>query len=121
MALSQNASTKFLLLLFNFITMTDYTMFTAMPVNEFVHLIKQTVKDSMKNELTELINSSKAQPEELMTIEEASKFLHVSKVTVHKWKKNKLIKAYRIGRKIYFKKHELIEAMNLKTKNLTLL
>ena len=47
----------------------------------------------------------------LLSIEEACKLLLVSKVTIHKWKKRKLIRSYRIGRRIYFKKGEIIQAL----------
>ncbi len=86
------------------------TLFVAMPFDEFTELIQKTIKNELKNFS---IVPQPVQTEELLSIEEAGRLLHVSKVTIHKWKKQKLIKAYRIGRKIYFKRQELIEAVAL--------
>ena len=87
-------------------------LITAMYVDDFSGLIKESikeaVKDSIREEFIKFINNPTAQQENLLSIEEAEKFLHVSKPTIHKWKKSKKIQSYRIGRRIYFKKHELV-------------
>lgn len=87
---------------------TDATFFVAKPLSELLELIQNMIRNELvKFDPTKI----KTPPEELMTIEEACQFLHVSKVTIHKWKKRKLIFSHRIGRKIYFKRHELLAAM----------
>lgn len=87
----------------------DPTVFTAIPLSELLQLIG----DLLDKKLIEFTNINQSEPEEeLITIEEAGELLHVSKVTIHKWKKQKRIKAYRIGRRIYFKKQELLNAMH---------
>ncbi|TKC57623.1 helix-turn-helix domain-containing protein [Pedobacter hiemivivus] len=48
---------------------------------------------------------------DLMDMEEALKFLKVSKVTIHNWKKKGIIKSHKMGRKLYFKRSELLEAI----------
>lgn len=48
---------------------------------------------------------------DLMDMEEAIKFLKVSKVTIHNWKKKGIIKSHKMGRKLYFKRPELLEAI----------
>jgi excisionase family DNA binding protein len=50
---------------------------------------------------------------DLMDMTEVLKFLKVSKVTIHNWKKKGIIKSHRIGRKLYFKKSELDSAIRL--------
>ena len=85
------------------------TLFVAMPFDEFQELIQKTIKNELKNFS---IIPQQIQSDELLNIEEAGALLHVSKVTIHKWKKKNLIQAYRIGRKIYFKRQELIEAID---------
>ena len=87
------------------------TLFVAMPFDEFTELIQKTIKNELKNSS---IIPQQVPKDDLMSIEEAGALLHVSKVTIHKWKKKKLIQAYRIGRKIYFKRQELIDAINTK-------
>ncbi|MGG9964484.1 helix-turn-helix domain-containing protein [Ferruginibacter sp. SUN106] len=85
------------------------TLFVAMPFDEFQELIQNTIKNELKK--FSIVPQPTPQ-DDLMSIEDAGALLHVSKVTIHKWKKKKLIQAYRIGRKIYFKRRELIEAIN---------
>ena len=85
-------------------------------VDDFVALIKdsitQTVKDSIREEIQNFINSPKSQQDELLTIQEAAKFLRVSKPTIYKRIKNKSLRPYTFGgRRIYFKKQELIDSM----------
>lgn len=85
------------------------TMFVAMPLNEFQELIEKMINDGLEK------FSRKPIPvptDELLSIEEVCTMLHVSKVTIHKWKKRKLIFSYRIGRKIYFKRQEVISCLN---------
>ena len=48
---------------------------------------------------------------DLIDMDETLAILKVSKMTIHNWKKTGIIKSYKMGRKIYFKKSELIEAM----------
>ena len=88
---------------------SDATLFVAMPFSEFKELIEKMID----NGLEKYINKpAPAQKEELLSIEEACALLRVSKVTIHKWKKRRLILSYRIGRKIYFKKQELLNSLN---------
>ena len=89
---------------------SNATVFVAMPFGEFQELIEQTIKNELKNFA---IVPQQIQADELLNIEEAGALLHVSKVTIHKWKKKKLIQAYRIGRKILFKRKELLDAINM--------
>jgi excisionase family DNA binding protein len=48
---------------------------------------------------------------DLIDTEETLSILKVSKMTIHNWKKKGIIKSYKVGRKIYFKKSELIEGI----------
>ncbi len=85
----------------------DPTVFTAIPLSELLQLF-----DELLDKKINFIRMLQVQPDEtLMTIEEAGELLRVIKVTIHKWKKQKRVKAYRIGRRIYFKKQELLNAI----------
>ena len=93
---------------------SDATFFVAKPLSELLELIQSMIR----NEFVKFNSKDTKSPiEELMTIEETCEFLHVSKVTIHKWKKKKLIFSHRIGRKIYFKKQELMTAITQKKSN----
>ena len=92
--------------------MANATMFTVMPISELCELIKKSVAESFSNELKLFLKDSTKEQEPLLKIEEACQLLKVSKVTIHKWKKQNKIQSYRIGRKIYFKKSELLNSLN---------
>lgn len=47
-------------------------------------------------------------PDEFLTIQQVSKLLDVSLVTLHKWKKQGKIKFYRFGSRIRFKKSDIL-------------
>ncbi len=91
---------------------TDATFFVAKPLSELLELFRNMIHDEFNKFSTK---PAQTPPVELMSIDETCKFLQVSKVTIHKWKKKKLIVSHRIGRRIYFKKQELLEAMNSMT------
>ncbi len=57
-------------------------------------------------------------PEELLTIEDLVKMFNVSKVTIHKWKKKGIIPFYKMNRRVFFKKSEVIESMQQKKRKL---
>ena len=60
-------------------------------------------------------NSTKKDEERLedglLGMEETLKLLKVSKVTIHNWKKKGIIKSHKMGRKLYFKRAELMDAI----------
>ena len=77
-----------------------------------------------KEELKEIIQLSidnafkKIQPEKeegennsLLKIDEISRILNVSKVTIHKWNKEGLIPFHRMSNRIFFKKAEILDSL----------
>jgi hypothetical protein len=70
--------------------------------------------EAIKKQLAEIEKAiqQKEEPEELMTLEEVSKLFHRTPVTIHAWKKAGLLPFYRISGKVYFKKHECLEALS---------
>jgi excisionase family DNA binding protein len=85
-------------------------VFVTMPADEFQLLLQKAVEDAFERIAAKF--NSPIKTEELMSMEETCKFFQVSRVTIQQWKKSKKINAYRIGRKLYFKKHELISSMD---------
>jgi predicted DNA-binding transcriptional regulator AlpA len=79
------------------------------------NVISITIKDLLSsfssNALSNPLPDPKNDKEELLNMEEVLKFLKVSKVTIHNWKKKGIIKSHRIGRKLYFKRCELMNAI----------
>lgn len=93
---------------------------------EQILLISITL-DELLDKITERINIAlsmtlerKKTPtsEDLLTIEDMERLFKVSKVTIHKWKKRGLIPFYKINRKVYFKRSEVINSMIHKKRKL---
>lgn len=55
-----------------------------------------------------IAESPKSNSDEFLTIQEVSKLLSVSLVTLHKWKKQGKIKFYRFGSRIRFRKSDVL-------------
>ena len=72
--------------------------FIADVANEVVKRIEQHGK----------VESPKSHTDEFLTIQEVSKLLGVSLVTLHKWKKQGKIKFHRFGSRIRFRKSEVL-------------
>jgi excisionase family DNA binding protein len=87
----------------------DPTVFTAIPLSELLQLVGEMLDNKLK---TLSILKSQEPEENLMTVEQTCTFLNISKVTLHKWKKQKRLKGYRIGRRIHFKKSELLNTFH---------
>lgn len=91
--------------------MSNGTLLVTMSIADLELLIR----NSIKLELKEILNSFHSPPQDdLIGIDETAILLKVSKVTIHKYKKDKRLKPYRIGRKVYFKKQEVLDSMNNK-------
>src|ERR1041384_3938430 len=83
----------------------------ALTIGEFIALTKKLVDESISEKLLQNL-SGKNKPEEDATfnIPELASFLRCSKVTIHEYKK-KGLPFYKIGRKILFKKSEVLNFM----------
>jgi hypothetical protein len=91
-------------------------IFTSLNVEELTDIIKKCISElifSNKN-----VTSDETPTDDLLNIEDIQKIFNVSKVTVHKWKKKGLIPFYKMNRKVYFKKSEVISSMNHKKRKM---
>lgn len=94
----------------------EKTLFTTLNVDDLTDIITKCVTDAVALKSKE---SSQTPPsDDLLNIEDIQKIFHVSKVTVHKWKKKGLIPFYKMNRKVYFKKSEVISSMNHKKRKM---
>ena len=74
--------------------------------------LKQSIISEIRLELKEM--SKKFQPirpPEYVTRKEAAKILKVSLVTIHDWNKKRILKPYRLGNLIRYKRSELDQAL----------
>lgn len=83
----------------------------ALTVGEFVKLMRDTATSILPLPTAEKTFDQ----EEHFTIEQLKKFLNCSKVTLHNYKKRGM-PYYRIGRKLLFKKSEVLEFMRKNAK-----
>lgn len=83
----------------------------------FEELPKATQKllqevEFIKKELQNLsLNYLPTEAVELLTRNETAKFLKISLSTLWNWTRLKHLKSYGIGNKVYYKKHEILEAL----------
>ena len=71
--------------------------------------LKKELIDPLKEDLIRL--GAQREPETLLTRKEAAKFLGITIQTLHDWTKRKFVKAGRIGNRVYFKKSDLVNAI----------
>jgi excisionase family DNA binding protein len=75
---------------------------------EFRTIIKDVMNEVLEKNSNETpINTS----DDLIKIDEVSKLLQVSEVTIHKWKKDGLIPFHKLNRRLYFKKSEVMDSL----------
>jgi len=69
--------------------------------------------NNIENKLLQLLERIEApkQETELITTKEVCKLLGVSSSTLHIWRKQGIIKGFRVGNKVRFKKTEILEAI----------
>jgi hypothetical protein len=82
--------------------------------------LKALIKEAVFEALIFQKNQKDQEPftEDLLNINDIQLLFNVSNVTIHKWKKKGLIPFYKMNRKVYFKKSEVINAMTHKKRKL---
>jgi len=75
------------------------------------HELRDLIRESVREELQAHKPPSDHDPEELLTIEQVVKMLHISKPTLHTWKKQGILPFERMGRRVYFKRGAVMAAM----------
>jgi DNA binding domain, excisionase family len=75
----------------------------------------EIINNSIKAQLQEINIAEKPNGEELMTVHEACELLSCSKTTLFTYKKKGIIKSHRVGRRIFFLRSEIFEAIKSKT------
>ncbi len=71
--------------------------------------LEKIVRDAVKSALAEV--RAKEKEKELMNFREAKEFLGISASTLNKWKAENKIPYRRLGKRIFFKKDEIIKAL----------
>ncbi len=71
----------------------------------------ETLLDKKLRSALSTLEHLRPEPSSLMKIEEVAEFFKVSIVTIHQWKRKRLIPFKRISNKIYFEREEVIKAL----------
>ena len=82
---------------------------TSVPLDQLQTAITEAVKLEFKN----INNVPVDDPIEYISRKEASKFLNISLVTLNEWSKTGLLRCYRIGSKVLYKKAEIVKSIKL--------
>lgn len=74
--------------------------------------LKELIKESVKSQLDDFKKDLQAHnPDELLTREEACKFLKIDSSTLWHWTNKGKVTAYGIGNRRYYKKAELLDCL----------
>jgi hypothetical protein len=92
------------------------TVFTSLSVEELTEMFRKCIIDAFPSGNKESLKEITS--EDLLNMEDIQRIFNVSRVTVHKWKKKGLIPFYKMNRKVYFKKSEVIDSMNHKKRKM---
>ena len=82
--------------------------------DELLNLLKGSLREELQ-ELKQMFskkeNGSTKDDEELLTLKDVAGMFSVSLVTVHSWCNSEVLKPYKMGRKTFFKKSEVLEVL----------
>lgn len=90
---------------------TEVKPLFTLTIGEFMALTKKLVEDTIKEKAGENISKRDEDDEQaVLNISQLTEFLHCSKASIHNYKKLGM-PFYRIGRKILFRKNEVLNFM----------
>lgn len=90
-------------------------MLVQLSSSDLFQLIKQAVKEEMDC-ITDAIKLNPKESEnenDFLTREETAKLLKVSTTTLFLWNRDSILKAKKIGRRVYYSKSEVYNKLNL--------
>lgn len=77
-----------------------------MTETELQNMLQETAEKTVL-EMTK--NAHKLNDDVLFTVSETCEFLHVTRCTLNKWEKDKILLPQRIGSRVFYKKSELLK------------
>lgn len=95
----------------------EQILFTNYKKEDLEDLIMECLKKVLKDYPMEKMQQE-TEKEEILSIEDVQKIFNVSKVTIHKWKKKGLLPYYKMNRKLYFKRSEILGALKHKSRKM---
>lgn len=89
---------------------TEQKPLFTLSIGEFMGMIKTLVEEAFNEKEQNEKQQKQKESDEHFNIKQLAEFLRCSKVSIHKYKK-KGMPFYRIGRKVLFKKQEVLNFM----------
>lgn len=80
---------------------------------DFETAFEEALDKAIKRAIKEFAHPPKASDPDMFSRKETAKFLRISLPTLHDWTKEGLIRAYRIGNRVLYKKVDIDQALNL--------
>ena len=96
----------------------EQILLTSITLDELLDKITERIHIALSIKASE--KKDTPTPEALLTIADLERLFNVSKVTIHKWKKRGLLPFYKMNRKVYFKRSEVMDSMRHKKRKLEL-
>lgn len=85
--------------------------FIQVTPTELANLISENVIEVLKLQQHPNIATAIVPEKELLTRQETADLLQISKVTLHDRVNNKLLKPYKMGKRTYFRRSEVLECL----------
>ncbi|WP_418122481.1 helix-turn-helix domain-containing protein [Chryseobacterium sp. PTM-20240506] len=79
--------------------------------NDLIQEIKKEIIPELKEQLKKEFQPK--EPTSYLTRQEVCKLLHIDLSTLHRWRKEGTLIAYGLGNRIYFKRNDIDEFINL--------
>ena len=92
--------------------MTNVTLNTFQQ-SDFEKAFEKAFDNAITRAIKEHLNPPKAEDSDMLTRKQTAKFLCISLPTLHDWTKEGLIRAYRIGNRVLYKKEDVNQALTL--------
>jgi excisionase family DNA binding protein len=76
-----------------------------------LHDLNESLLRGVDQKISNLIKKSEVEEQQYLTRKEVAEKLSISLPTLHDWVKKNILKAYRIGNRVYFKKNEIDQSL----------
>lgn len=76
-----------------------------------LHDLNESLLKGVDEKLANLIRKSEVEEQDYLTRKEVAEKLSISLPTLHDWVNKNILRAYRIGNRVYFKKSEIDQSL----------
>lgn len=91
--------------------MTQIQVF-QLSVEDLSTMIRQSVATELQKVSNFISTTPKDDSDKILTREEVCKLLKVSTTTLHNWNISKILENHKVGRRVYYKKSDVLAVLN---------